>query len=101
MDGYGFINGVPKFQKEAPIPNALVRGIGHGHVLSLSGVLSHSLLLSRGPAYSTVCKQKYITGGGVAVISLVAQTGIRIAVKAFSVGAIVAQARIHRSCEIG
>ena len=42
----GFISGVPKFHKEAPIPDTLVRGVCHGHVFCMGGILSYSLLLS-------------------------------------------------------
>ena len=35
------------------------------------------------------------------VVSLVCQTGIRIAIEAFSIGAIIAQARILSSHKIG
>ena len=46
MEQDGFVNGVPKFPKEAPVPNALIRGVGHGHVFRMGGILSYSLLLS-------------------------------------------------------
>jgi hypothetical protein len=54
MEQDGFINGVPKFHKEAPISDTLVCSIGHGHVFRMGGILSYSLLLSQGPAYSTI-----------------------------------------------
>ena len=55
MEQDGFFNSVPKFCKEAPVPDTLVRGICHGHVFHMGGILSHSLLLLRGPANCTIC----------------------------------------------
>jgi len=46
MEWDGFIDSVPKLHEEAPIPNALVRGVSHGHVFHMGGILSYSLLLS-------------------------------------------------------
>src|ERR1700676_2233339 len=54
MQWDGIVDTEPEFLKETPIPCSLVGRIGHGHVFRFSGVLGHSLLLSRGPAYSTV-----------------------------------------------
>ena len=55
MERDGFFNGVPKFRKEAPVLDTLVRGVCHGHVFRMGGILSHGLLLSRGPANCTIC----------------------------------------------
>ena len=53
MDGNGVVDIIAEFRKEAPIPCGLVGRVGHSHVFGFSGVLGHSPLLSRRPAYST------------------------------------------------
>ena len=54
MDGNGVVNIIAKFRKEAPVSSSLVGHISHSHVFGFSGVLGHSPLLSRRPAYSTI-----------------------------------------------
>src|ERR1700677_2300840 len=97
MDWDGVVDNVLKFREEALVPSGLVSRISHGHISGFCGVLGHCLLLSQGPAYSTVCKQEHIARGGVSVISLIGQTGISVAMKAISIGAIVDKAFIHSS----
>jgi hypothetical protein len=55
MEWDGFIDGIPEFCKEAPILDALVGGVSHGHVFCMGGVLSYGLLLLQGPAYCPIC----------------------------------------------
>src|ERR1700677_1554511 len=97
MDWDGVIADVLEFREEALVPSGLVSRINHSHVFGFCGVLSHCLLLSRGPAYSTVCKHEHIARGGVSVISLICETGISVAMKAISIGAIISKVFIHSS----